>query len=146
MRDALALTQSFVVAKDVDFVLQNRPSRGPSELVANKVRLRGAGRVVNESCRVHRAIACELIGASMEHIGSGLRDRVDYAARSEAILRRIVVGQDRKLLNGVHTEVLAEYASRSRIRVVVDDKTVQAIGVLRRAIAVDAQLQAQTPS
>src|ERR1700739_1964629 len=146
MGDALALAKAFVVAKNVDFVLQNRPSRGPSELVANKIRLRGAGRVVNESGRVHRAIARELVGASMEHIGSGLRDRIDYAARSEAILRRIVVGQDRKLLNGVHAEVLAEYASRARIRVIVDDKTVQAIGVLRGAIPVDAQLQAQTPS
>src|ERR1700747_793142 len=141
MGDALALTKSFVVAKNVDFVLQNRPSRGPSELVACEVWLRRAGRVVNESCRVQRAIARELLGASMKRIGPGLGDRLNDPARSEPVLRRIVVGQDRKLLNGVDAEVLTQHASRPRIRVIVDDETVQAIGVLRGTIAVDAQLQ-----
>src|SRR4029077_20575330 len=60
-----------------------------------------------------------------------------------AILRRVVAGDNGKLLNRVHAEVRAEHVSWSGIGVVVDDKAVEPVGILRRPISVNAYLRSQ---
>ena len=101
-------------------------------------------RILKAIFRVERAVAHELINTSMERVGTGPRDRVDHATGGKAILRRVVAGQYRKLLDCVHTCVSAEYTSRTRVRVVVDDHAIEPVDVLLGPISVNGHLHSQS--
>src|SRR5438105_13308627 len=79
----------------------------------------------------------------MECIATGPRDRVDHATGSEAVFRRVAVGQHRKLLNRVYAGVSAEYASRTRVGVVVDDHAVEPVDVLLGPSSVNGHLYSE---
>ena len=143
MRNSLALAEAFVITKDENPILPDRPSGRPAELVAAERRFLEAVGIFKKIGGVQRAVAQELIHASVKLIGARARNRVDDAARSEAVLRGIVAGQDRELLDRIHTQVLAQHAARPGVGVVIDDHAVQTIGILRRPVASDAELHSQ---
>src|SRR5580698_1919611 len=78
------LTQSFVIAEEKCLVLANRPADRTAKLIAVKIRL---GSIVEEIARVRGAIAIELVGVSVERVGTRLGDNVDDVPAAEAVLR-----------------------------------------------------------
>src|SRR5580692_257939 len=83
------LSQPFVVTEDKRLVLLDGASRGRPELVAVEG---GDGGPVKIVPRIERAVAQELIGASMEIVGAGTVDSADHAARRPPILGRLIHG------------------------------------------------------
>ena len=108
--DALALAEAFVVAKNIDFVLPDRAAARPTELIAAESRFFQTVGVLKEVRSVERAVTEEFIHAAVELVGSRARDGVNDAARGIPIFRGVVAGEDRKFLNGVPAEILAEDA------------------------------------
>src|ERR1700722_17669899 len=80
----------------------------------------------------------------MKCVATGLRDGVDDAARGETIFRGVVAGENGEFLNSIHTEVLAEHAARTGVRIIVHDYAVKTVAVLRRTASADAQLIAES--
>src|SRR5260370_11800172 len=133
------------MAKKKKPVLENLPASGSSELVAGETAFGNASKVLRTRIfkailRVKGAIAHELIDASMKRVGARTRDRIDHATGSEAVFRRVAVGQYRKLLNRVHTCVSAEYVSRTCVGIVVDDHAVEPVDVLLGPSSPDGHL------
>ena len=80
----------------------------------------------------------------MKSVGSGAGDGIDDAPGGLAVLGGEVVGEHRKLCNGIHAEVAAENRPGARVRVVVDADAVEPIVVLRRAPARHRDLLTET--
>src|SRR5262249_52500102 len=85
-------------------------------------------------------VAQKIKSSSMKRIGAGLCDSVDYTAGSEPVLGGIVAGQHRKLVNRVDAQVGAENASGTGVGIIVHDRAVKTITVLRGPASTHAQL------
>src|SRR5437016_8651498 len=92
---------------------------------------------------VQFVIAQKIESASVKGIGARARDRVDYPARSEAVLRGIVAGQYGEFLNRIHAQILTQYAPRARIGIVIYERTVQTITILSGPASVDGHFYSQ---
>src|ERR1700680_2226530 len=128
--DTLGLAYALVVAKDENPVPPNRPSRGSPELIPLE---RWDDVAVKEVSGVERAIAQKLVDTSMKLVRPRARGGAHDAARSPAVLSRIVACQDREFLNGVHAQITPQYASRTAVSVIVYTDAVHAIIILLRA-------------
>src|ERR1700730_9961892 len=90
--DTQGLAESFVIAKNENPVLLDGSSRRAAELVPTERGLRKTVEILKVICRVERAVAQELISASVKLIRAGACDRIDDSAGSITIFRRIVAG------------------------------------------------------
>src|ERR1700686_5100389 len=115
MADALALTQAFVVTKNIDFILLDGAASGAAELVAAKFRFLKAIGIFKEVRGGQSAVAYTFLSAAVKLVGARARYGIDNSTGGIPVLRRIVAGEDGKLLNRVHAEVLSEHASRAGI-------------------------------
>ena len=75
----------------------------------------------------------------MKRVRSRARYSVDDPTCGPAVLSRIVASQNGKLLYSIHTEVVAQNASRRSVRVVVDADAVETIVILVGPRAGNAQ-------
>src|SRR3974377_935387 len=82
----------------------------PAKLVAFERWNRLSG-VVKVILGVQGSVPQELIGTAMKRICPRASDGIDDSTRSFSVVGRVVTGQNRKLLNGVHTETAAEHAA-----------------------------------
>src|SRR5437879_1383036 len=80
---------------------------------------------------VKLVVTYKIESTSVQGIGTRTRNCVDYAARSEAVLRGIVAREYGELLNSIHTQVLTEFAAGACVGIIIHDRPVQAITVLR---------------
>src|SRR4029077_12001618 len=101
-RYALRLANPLVIAKDKQFVLDDRISGRSSELIAAEGRFCDTPRIVKEIGRIQGAIAQKLVDTSMKLIRPRPGDGVHYAARRPAVLGGIVAGGHGKLFDGVN--------------------------------------------
>src|SRR5258706_16451084 len=79
-------------------------------------------------------IAYEIVDIALKLVGPGLGNTVDDPAGRPAVLRRIVAGQDRKLLNRVNAEIHPQRAARRPIRIVGDDNPIEPVIILERLV------------
>ncbi len=118
-------------------VLYDRPTKGSAELIALEWRsLPG----FKEVCRVELAVANEFVPAAVDLIRPGSRDRVDHSAGGLSVLRRVVAGDDRELLDRVNAQASAQHTPRCSIGVVIEADAVQTVVVLLRTRARDGEL------
>src|ERR1700738_3396073 len=117
--NALALSQTFVIAKHKNFIFPYWSARGPAELIAAEGRFLQVSGVLEEVGRIQSTVAQEFIRASMKLVGARPGDGVDYAARRITIFRRVVTREDREFLDRVHAKVLSKHATWSRIRIII---------------------------
>src|ERR1700738_3822695 len=117
--NALALWQTYVIAKHKNFIFPYWSARGPAELIAAEGRFLQASGVLEEVGRVQGTVAQEFIRASVKLVGARTGDGVDYAARRITIFRRVVTREDREFLERVHAKVPPKHASWSRIRIII---------------------------
>src|SRR6202158_518829 len=135
---ALPLTDPFVIEEDESLVLNNRGPTGGSELVTMEWRNRQST-VVEVVFSIKDLIADEIVDIPVELVGPGLGNTVDDPAGGPAILRRIVAGQNRKLLNRVHAQIDAQRAARRSIRIVVDADPIDPVIILEWLVPGDGQ-------
>jgi hypothetical protein len=117
--NALGLSDALVVREEKCTVLDNRSADRAAKLIPLERCFRDASRILKEIRGIQCAIAQKLITASMECISSRTRNGVDYSTRSLSVLSRIIAGEDRKFLNGVHAQISTENAARRPIGVVI---------------------------
>src|ERR1700674_4626663 len=79
----------------------------------------------------------------MELIRTRASDSVYDSTSGFPVFGPIIARQDGKLLSGVHTQVPAQYASRSAVRVVINADAVQAVIVLLGASPRNADLSSE---
>src|SRR2546427_9167209 len=89
---------------------------------------------------VKLVVTYKIESTSVQGIGARTRNCVDYAARSEAVLRGIVAREYGELLNSIHAQVLTQYAPGARVGIVIYERPVQTITVLRGPASVDGHL------
>src|SRR6266436_5595119 len=139
----LGLTDSFIVCEKEGFILNDRPADASAKLIPFKRRF-AKRRVLKIVARIQSAVADELIDAAVEIIGARAGNRVDHTAGSFPIFRRIVAGQDGKLLNSINAKVATKDAARRAVRVVIQADTVQTVIVLLRPGARNCELLSET--
>src|SRR6202043_3203598 len=98
------------------------------------------GKVIS---RVECAVAYEFIYVAMESVGARLGDGVNDSSGSFTVLRRKASRQDRKLLNGVHTQGGADHVARPAVSVVIDADTIQPVIVVCRPLAGNGELRTE---
>ena len=99
----MILAQAFVVAKDEDSTLNNRPPEGASELITAV--FCNLAWCVELVARVQGGVSEEFIGATMKLAGTSAGNRVDDAPCRLAVVCRCVGCDDREFLNGINAEV-----------------------------------------
>src|SRR5262245_20769742 len=80
-------------------VLEDRSADGAAELIRAKRRFELAVQVREEVRRLEAIVPEVLEGRSMELVGTGLGNGVDYAAAGIAVLSTVVVGLDSHFLD-----------------------------------------------
>src|SRR5208283_6080813 len=113
------------------------PAQGSSELVAPEWWNRGRIEIIP---RIQRAIAQKFIDGPVQRICALPGNGIDYPTGSFAVVRCSVRGDDRELLDGINSQVDAEGAARTSIRVVVNAHPINAIIILLRAPPGDCEL------
>src|ERR1035438_6841161 len=92
-------SQAFVVSEEIQFVLLNRAADSTAKLIPVKI---GLCCIIEIISRVEIAVAVELECVSVESVGPGLRDNVNYVAAAETILRCESAGLNFEFLNIVY--------------------------------------------
>src|SRR5262249_50290507 len=127
------LTEAFIVEEEEELVLDYGSANVKAELVAIEGRLlersgnarASYSRGLEEAGSVEGGVADELVGRSMEPIGTALRCDIDGRSRGSAILGALVVGYHLELCDGV---------GRDGDNLVVEPLVAFAIGVIVESI------------
>src|SRR5206468_4863823 len=128
-------TKSIVIREDECAILLDRTSERTSEFIP----LDRRNPRIKDISRIQVAVAQKFIDASVEGVRAGARYGINDSARGPAVLGGIVAAQHRKLLNGVDAEIVTQNTSWRSVRVVVDAHAIEAIVILIRPGAGDAQ-------
>ena len=137
------MAKSFVVSEDERLVLDDWPTRRAAELIAPELRQRGVAAPGEVISRVQRTVSYEFVHVAMEGVRAGLGDRVYDSAGGLPILGREPAGQNRELLNGVHTQGSADHVARAAVGVIVDANTVQPVVVVCGPLAGDGEFRSE---
>src|SRR5207244_5179105 len=129
------LTKSLVIREDECAILLDRSSQRTSELIP----LERRNPRVKEISRIQGAVPQKFIDASVEGVRARARYGINDSARGPAVLGGVVASQHRKLLNGVDAEIVTQNTSWRSVRVVVDAHAIEAIVILIRPGAGNAQ-------
>src|SRR5579864_6000767 len=143
MADALALAETLVIAKNVDFILPNGAAGRAAELVAAELCFFEAVGVFKKIRGVESAVAEKFVDAAVELIGSGAGDGVDDSSGSVAVFRGVIAGEYGEFLNGIDAEILTEDAAGSGVGIVIDHHAIEAVSVLGGPGTANAQLHAE---
>jgi len=92
-------------------------------------------RLIKKVPGVECAVAMEIIGASVEVVGARLGNRVDYAAGAPAVFGGLIVGQNRKLPDRIHSHVHVQGASRAGVRIIIDHQSIDPKNIFNDAAA-----------
>src|SRR5258706_14913678 len=66
----------------------------------------------------------------MESVLSGASHYVDDAAGSSPVVGRIVTSEDRDLFDGINSQIIAQHAAGSSIRIIIDTDAIEPVTVL----------------
>src|SRR5258708_3121277 len=95
----------------------------------------GGGSWVEEGAGVEDLVAIEEVGGPVKFVGARFGDGVYDGPGGAAVLRGVAAGEDGELVDGVYAEVDSGGASGGGVGVVVNDHSVDAVGVLIGAVA-----------
>src|SRR5258705_9248422 len=138
--DGLGLADAFVVYEKEGPVLVDGASDGAPELNAAEG---GDDWAIEEVASVKDLVAIEEVGGPVEVVGARSGDGVYNGAGGAAVLRRITTGEDRELVDGVYAQIHAGGASGGGVGVVVDDHSVDSVGILIGAVTSVGELVAE---
>src|ERR1700674_2091413 len=134
-------THAFIVSEDECAILADGPTSRSAELILPEGWHLAP---IEIAWGIQRTVAQELINGAVQLVCTGARNGVHHSARGLPVLRRIVAGQDTKLLDGFNSQVLTEHTSRTAIGVIVDTNAIQAVIILLGTRAGDTQLRSVT--
>src|SRR5258708_11922489 len=106
--DALGLTDTLIVGKEKCPLSNDWPTDRSAKLVAFE---RRNFRTVEEIPGIQRAVAEKFVTATVKITGARACNGVNNAARSLAVFRRVIAGEDREFLNGVNSQASTQYAA-----------------------------------
>src|SRR5438093_12733156 len=105
------------MAKEKRFVFSDRPADRAAILMAAK---RRDVRPIKKVPGVERAVAVEIVSASVKVIGPRLGNGVDYSTGAPAVLGGVMVGENRELADRIHSHVPVQGASRTGVGIIID--------------------------
>src|SRR6202022_3243533 len=123
------LAESFIVSENKCAIFFDWRSCRAAELIALE---RRNYRTIKEISSIESAVAQKLIQRAMERVFAGACNHVDYAARGSSVVGWIIAAKDRNLLHGIDSKIVAEYAARCAIRIIVDADSIQTVTILIR--------------
>ena len=88
---------------------------------------------VKKVSRIERAVAQELVSASMKLVCPRARNGVDDSTGCLAVFGGVIARQNREFLNGIHAQIPAQHTAGPTIRIIIEADAIEAIVILLRA-------------
>src|SRR6266478_891424 len=119
----MALILLLAVDEKEGLILSNGPTDRSAKLIQVEL-LRGG---CEKALRVETGVAQKLKQRSVESVGSRFRGDQHRRARPRSVLRRVVIGEDLELLNGINRRQNSDAACRQFVVVVAVQEPIRAV-------------------